>query len=529
MARNIVLFSDGTGNSASKLFKTNVWRLYQTLDLQPIAGEPTQLPYHDDGVGTSSLGLFALLGGAFGYGLKRNVLDLYCFLSRHYQDGDQIYAFGFSRGAFTIRVLVGLIANQGIVQAKTEIERRWLANQAFWAYLEDRHCRSGRRGPLSPFFLKMRKWLGLSPATRLPLVRLSDQRQIRFLGLWDTVSAYGGSPLTIPLIDCFYPVRFADHQLTKHVVRACHALALDDERRSFHPEIWDESQEDERRRISQVWFAGMHSNVGGSYPDDGMSLTSLLWMIDQAREAGLRFNPLEVQRLESAANPNGKMYDSRRGLGGAYLYSPRHLAASPHPPQIHASVFHRIENQSEGYAPIVLPPQFEIVSSGQKLIDPLKVQRWQSIAAELPGRVCPLISSKKRAQVLGLAAGVGLLLMPIFSRLGRWLAGEGTKAAEFLAPLRAINERLYQFFASFEQFNGGVSSIWQLLGEYLLPALAVRYVGYFLDRPLYVLPLLFSLLLAIAWGKRAQRQIQESAQQAWYATSSTLGQLTPED
>ncbi len=324
MPKNIVLFSDGTGNSASKLFKTNVWRLYQALNLQTdnsitCKDNPIQLPYHDDGVGTSSLGLVAALGGAFGIGLKRNVLDLYCFLSRHYRhnkdDGeepDRIYAFGFSRGAFTIRVLIGLIANQGIVQAETEMERRRLANQAYWAYLQDRHCQSTGRGPLSPFLLKVRKWTGRSSSSVPSAIRLNDERRIQFVGLWDTVSAYGGNPLTIRLIDCFYPVRFADHRLSPYVDQACHALALDDERRSFHPEIWEEKVDTEKgetnpNQISQVWFAGMHSNVGGSYPDDGMSLISLLWMIDQARQAGLCFNDSELDRLRAAANPHGKM------------------------------------------------------------------------------------------------------------------------------------------------------------------------------------------------------------------------------
>jgi len=98
--RNLVVFSDGTGNSAAKLFKTNVWRMYDALDLNC----PDQIALYDDGVGTASLPLLALIGGAFGWGLKRNVLDLYVFLCRNYREGDHIFAFGFSRGAFTIRV-----------------------------------------------------------------------------------------------------------------------------------------------------------------------------------------------------------------------------------------------------------------------------------------------------------------------------------------------------------------------------------------------------------------------------------------
>src|ERR1044072_2992509 len=122
MPKNIILLSDGTGNSASKLFKTNVWRLYQALDLSATGpSDPVrlrQIAYYDDGVGTSSFKPLAILGGAFGWGTKRNVLDLYTFLCRHYKDGDSIYCFGFSRGAFAIRLLTGFITNQGLVKVE---------------------------------------------------------------------------------------------------------------------------------------------------------------------------------------------------------------------------------------------------------------------------------------------------------------------------------------------------------------------------------------------------------------------------
>src|SRR5713226_8627267 len=102
MARKIILLSDGTGNSASKVWRTNVWRTFESLDLF----NSSQVAFYDDGVGTSSFKPLAILGGAFGYGLKRNVIDIYKFVCRNYQtEGDEIFGFGFSRGAFTIRVV----------------------------------------------------------------------------------------------------------------------------------------------------------------------------------------------------------------------------------------------------------------------------------------------------------------------------------------------------------------------------------------------------------------------------------------
>ena len=136
--KNIVLLSDGTGNSAGKLFRTNVWRLYQALDLSPpdAAGPPAQIAYYDDGVGSSSFKPVAVVGGAVGWGLKRNVLDLYTYLCRNYEQGDGLYCFGFSRGAFTIRVLAGFLNHQGLVQADTEKELKRLAVDAFRKYRE---------------------------------------------------------------------------------------------------------------------------------------------------------------------------------------------------------------------------------------------------------------------------------------------------------------------------------------------------------------------------------------------------------
>jgi uncharacterized protein (DUF2235 family) len=128
VARKIILLSDGTGSSASKVWRTNVWRTFESLDLS----NSDQVAFYDDGVGTSSFKPLAIIGGAFGYGLKRNVIDLYKFVCRNYRlasdyrreqqsntsgsddfKDDEIYGFGFSRGAFTIRIVAGLIADQG--------------------------------------------------------------------------------------------------------------------------------------------------------------------------------------------------------------------------------------------------------------------------------------------------------------------------------------------------------------------------------------------------------------------------------
>src|ERR1700680_3383502 len=124
MAKRIIVLSDGTGNSAAKVWRTNVWRSFEALELSG----SNQVAFYDDGVGTSSFKPLAILGGAFGIGLRRNVISLYKFACRNYRaTGDEIYAFGFSRGAFTIRVVIGLIIDQGLIPtdniSETELDR----------------------------------------------------------------------------------------------------------------------------------------------------------------------------------------------------------------------------------------------------------------------------------------------------------------------------------------------------------------------------------------------------------------------
>ena len=130
MTEKIIVLSDGTGNAAASVWRTNVWRAFQALNLE----DNTQAAKYDDGVGTSSFLPLALLGGAFGWGLKRNVLDAYKFVCRNYETGSKLFLFGFSRGAFTVRVLAGLILEQGPVQSSSKSELHDLARKAYRAY-----------------------------------------------------------------------------------------------------------------------------------------------------------------------------------------------------------------------------------------------------------------------------------------------------------------------------------------------------------------------------------------------------------
>jgi uncharacterized protein (DUF2235 family) len=344
MPKNIVLLSDGTGNSAATLFKTNVRRLYEALDL---SNPDLQIAFYDNGIGTSTFKPFAILGGIFGFGLKRNVLAIYSYLCRHYQNGDRIFGFGFSRGSFTMRIVAGLVVTQGLV--KYDGNERNLARKGGAAYRRYRK-RFNATGGMVGFL----RWLR---DVFVPKFDPDDQRppdpdQIHFLGLWDTVAAYGGSiqEITRGIDYWLWPLSMPDRVMSSKIRRACHALALDDERDAFWPVLWDETRvqdpdgrqhkmtkdwsppEDgknlpdiDRERLSQVWFTGMHSDVGGGYPQDGLSYVTLDWMIDRARVYRLEILDDARRRIKESANPYDKLNDSRHGIAVYYRYKPRKL------------------------------------------------------------------------------------------------------------------------------------------------------------------------------------------------------------
>jgi uncharacterized protein (DUF2235 family) len=395
--RNIILLSDGTGNSSSSLFKTNVRRLYEAIDLADPQNpdHPRQFAFYDDGVGTSSFRPLTLLGGAFGFGLARNIREIYAFLCRTYRPGDHIYAFGFSRGAFTIRTVVALIMQQGIV--KHDGNEANLQRKVRSAYREfRRELHKGNQflihfRPLRDLTIKV--WHRLTGVTRAMDYRRADNEglepgpspvRVKFVGVWDTVDAYGLpiEELTRAIDRFILPLNMANADLNPRVDRARHALALDEQRQTFHPRLWNEHGEKDENRIRQVWFAGVHSDVGGGYPDDGLAHVTLTWMLSQleADKApdGLRLRPEARDALLARADENGPLHDSRRGFASYYRYRPRDIeilrSQEPHraapysvkigTPILHQSALRRIAVGQDGYAPISSALNFNVAMVG---------------------------------------------------------------------------------------------------------------------------------------------------------------------
>jgi uncharacterized protein (DUF2235 family) len=461
-SRNLVVLSDGTGNSSAKLFKTNVWRLYDALDLK--GGD--QIALYDDGVGTASFAPLAIFGGAFGWGLKRNVLDLYTFLCRNYRaseedpdDHDRIFAFGFSRGAFTARVVVALVAHEGLVRAEgrssADIER--LAKWAYRRYRASRYRNSlgvrllrGLRNRLVGLWDRLAGRPAYDPEDNRPV-------EVEFVGVWDTVAAYGLpiDELTRGWDYWIWPMTPRDQRLSRRVARACHALSLNDERQTFFPTLWDERDEPvnagstrlDQERISQVWFAGVHSNVGGGYPDDSLALTPLCWIAGEAARHGLRFMPHLMQNgggpipdlWTERATPCAPRHDSRQGLGSYYRYHPRPVArlcdsldgrVGIARPKVHESVFERIRDGVEGYAPFVLPEHYAVVTRAGDILAgdhaPAPNPFEHSTQAESRGHeqeaAWNLVWHRRVVYFATLAATLLLLLLPVLPFRDAFLA-----------------------------------------------------------------------------------------------------------
>lgn len=361
MSKNIIICSDGTGNTSIKGRGTNVFKLFEAVDVNGHRADPLLLPqvaFYDDGVGTANMKLLKIFGGAFGVGLSRNVRQLYKELVRVYDAGpepDQIFLFGFSRGAFTVRTLAGFIANQGILPRQANDTPEALDRRIKAAYKAYRKC-------YRPALWRTWPWNQWFPVPARPSA--AGKPRIRFMGVWDTVDAVG---LPFHIADIWnklvYQFKFDNRDLGSNVDHACHALAIDDERAAFSPVLWN--QPPQETRIEQVWFAGAHSNVGGGYPKHGMSLVALDWMMEKASHAGLRFLHSDRQFCREHLNSDDKLYDPRAGLGVFYRWKPRDITALSKKagierPVIHISALERISHGTEDYVPGNIPDRVEV-------------------------------------------------------------------------------------------------------------------------------------------------------------------------
>jgi uncharacterized protein (DUF2235 family) len=314
--KRLVVTCDGTWNRPDQLndgvaAPTNVSKLALAVAREDGQGT-AQLLHYEPGVGTRRFE--RIRGGAFGLGLSRNVRDCYRFLVETYEPGDELYFFGFSRGAFTARSTVGFVRNCGILQA----QHSGRINEAYRLY-RDRAKRTEPNGIEAQVFRRMYS----HPETK-----------IHFVGVWDTVGSLG-----IPIDGIRVPFltkrwSFHDTTLSSHVRFAYHALAIDERRGPFKPTLWQQQEHATEQTLEQVWFAGVHCDVGGGYSDPALAEIPLLWMVERARVSGLVFEPgrfrspsdglddeLRHVGVQVAPNALGEMH---RSLKGFYLLLQRY-------------------------------------------------------------------------------------------------------------------------------------------------------------------------------------------------------------
>ncbi len=278
--KRLAVFLDGTWNEPGD--NTNVWRLRSMVSHRDDQ-QNAQLAYYDAGVGTHWYD--RLRGGAAGVGLSQNIREAYQWLVEHYDDGDEIYVFGFSRGAFTARSLAGMIAKCGLMIPGSPMP----VLQLYERYERD-DARALYRLPKTP-----EKVAQLDQEDRW-IAQFSRQVRTRFIGVWDTVGALD--------VKLFRNRREKRGEHNRHFIRtsrffdhACQALAIDEHRKAYPISMWydfiPEQAPDKKHEpppvVEQRWFAGAHSNVGGGYRNDSLPQIPLHWIQQKAAEAGLHF------------------------------------------------------------------------------------------------------------------------------------------------------------------------------------------------------------------------------------------------
>jgi len=363
MSKNIVICCDGTANEFTQ-HNTNVLKLFYALDQRP----DQQVAYYHPGLGTmepsGALTPFArkftkALGMAVGYGLSNDVALAYGFLMEQYSEGDKVFLFGFSRGAYTVRAVCSLLHMYGLIRPLNES----LVPYAIRMMLAITRARPGNTKEEDA----IRGYFELADAFRNTMSRTDCKPW--FVGVWDTVSSIGwiANPLKLP---------FVTNNPDIGVGR--HAVSIDEHRAFFRSHLWRMPESPGApaapKDLKQVWFAGVHCDVGGGYPESESALSkiALEWMIQEAKASGLRVNATKESEVLGRSNgskyvapdPNGMAHESLTGFWKLAEFLPKQhydwttrktgyrlnlYRRRTIPPKslVHDSVFARKENYSD--------------------------------------------------------------------------------------------------------------------------------------------------------------------------------------
>lgn len=277
--KRLVVCCDGTWNepdhkAGGAPCPTNVVKLAALIP--PDDGLLEQRVLYHRGIGSVENFARRWIDGATGLGITRNLADCYRWLVRNYLPGDELYLFGFSRGAYTARSLAGFVRNSGILRPNNED----LIDQALALY-RSRDARSTPRAAASRLFRQSYSW--------------SDKTPIQCVGVWDTVGSLGiPNTMVQGVLKHLLGMNreFHDTDLSSTVAYAFHAISIDEHRWPFLPTLWTQTDSGRAvgQHLEQVWFPGFHSDVGGGNPHSAISDVTLGWMVDRAKMAGLTVN-----------------------------------------------------------------------------------------------------------------------------------------------------------------------------------------------------------------------------------------------
>ncbi len=324
--KNIVVCCDGTGNEYGT-HNTNVVTTFALAE-----ESERQCRYYDPGVGTGGWvyeeergTLHAAMDQATGHGLRRNVEEAYRFLMQVYEEGDRVYLFGFSRGAFTVRSLAGMLHRCGLL-------RPHAANLVEYASKLYHQEDAGRSDA------------AVDAGFRATFARPCP---VHFIGVWDTVES-----LILNAGRTWH-----DTRLSPETAHAFQALAIDERRRDFPPCLWDESSVAPHQVLEQVWFAGVHSDVGGWYDERGLSNLALQWMLGKVRACGMHLDEDALADPRHQGDVLGTMHQS---FSGFWRFRGSRRRVIPEGARVHRSVIVRMSDPGARYAP-KLPERHTVV------------------------------------------------------------------------------------------------------------------------------------------------------------------------
>ena len=323
MKKNIVICLDGTWNRPDRpeddvSCETNVKNLFDIC----VNDKSTQVTYYDQGVGSHWYN--KIRGGISGRGLSKNIHEAYFEVSRVYNPGDKVFIFGFSRGAYTARSLAGFIYSCGLIKKSSLNEKS--IEKAFTIYREGDH--------------QERKEF---KDNNIPC-------PVEMIGVWDTVGALG---IPIGFLKIFSDrfLQFHDTKINREIKAAYHALAIDEQRQIFQPTLWDITKPHDNQVVEQVWFSGVHSDIGGGYEERHLSDIAFKWMIDKAvKNHGLKiidghgyiFQPDHTKKIHDSYKFYFGPKERRVATVSEYYY-----------PKVHISVLKKVQER-RNYKPLAL-------------------------------------------------------------------------------------------------------------------------------------------------------------------------------